>query len=127
MRDGSLLSKEVYKYEFDTIGNWVRMTTSVAVVENGKIGFEPTGSHLSNHLLLPRCLDGEDAATTRSLFGAKCRSGSWQRLSGCQFRQCRPRRRFIAGADLISKAQRFAAAAFEFRFAPTVRFQRRIR
>ena len=40
--DGSLLSKEVYKYEFDSIGNWVKMTTSVAVVENGKIGFEPT-------------------------------------------------------------------------------------
>ena len=40
--DGSLLSKEVYKYEFDTIGNWVRMTTSVALVENGKIEFEPT-------------------------------------------------------------------------------------
>jgi len=40
--DGSLLSKEVYKYEFDTIGNWIKMTTSVAVVENGKIEFEPT-------------------------------------------------------------------------------------
>lgn len=40
--DGSLLSKEVYKYEFDNIGNWVKMTTSVAVVENGKIEFEPT-------------------------------------------------------------------------------------
>ncbi len=40
--DGSLLSKEVYKYEFDSIGNWVKMTTSIAVVENQKIGFEPT-------------------------------------------------------------------------------------
>ena len=40
--DGSLLSKEVYKYEFDTIGNWVKMTTSIAVVESGKIEFEPT-------------------------------------------------------------------------------------
>ena len=40
--DGSLLSKEVYKYEFDAMGNWVKMTTSVAVVENGKIEFEPT-------------------------------------------------------------------------------------
>lgn len=40
--DGSLLSKEVYKYDFDTIGNWIKMTTSVAVVENGKIEFEPT-------------------------------------------------------------------------------------
>lgn len=40
--DGSLLSKEVYKYEFDAMGNWIRMVTSVAVVENGKIEFEPT-------------------------------------------------------------------------------------
>jgi TonB family protein len=40
--DGSLVSKEVYKYDFDTIGNWVKMTTSVAVVENGRLGFEPT-------------------------------------------------------------------------------------
>ena len=40
--DGSLISKEVYKYEFDSVGNWIKMTTSVAVVENGKIGFEPT-------------------------------------------------------------------------------------
>src|SRR5690349_19845164 len=34
--DGSLLSKETYKYEFDSIGNWVKMTTSVAGVENQK-------------------------------------------------------------------------------------------
>ncbi len=40
--DGSLLSKEVYKYEYDSVGNWVKMTTSVAVVENGRLGFEPT-------------------------------------------------------------------------------------
>lgn len=38
--DGSLVSKEVYKYDYDSVGNWVKMTTSVAVVENGKIGFE---------------------------------------------------------------------------------------
>ena len=40
--DGSLLSKETYKYEFDSVGNWVRMTTAVAVVESGKVEFEPT-------------------------------------------------------------------------------------
>ena len=40
--DGSLVSKEVYKYDADSLGNWVKMTTSVAVVENGKIAFEPT-------------------------------------------------------------------------------------
>lgn len=40
--DGSLLSKEVYKYEFDFAGNWNKMTTSVAVIESGKMSFEPT-------------------------------------------------------------------------------------
>ena len=40
--DGSLLSKEVYKYEFDFAGNWNKMTTSVAVVDSGKMTFEPT-------------------------------------------------------------------------------------
>ena len=39
--DGSLVSKEVYKYEFDSVGNWVKMTTAIAVVENAKISFEP--------------------------------------------------------------------------------------
>ena len=41
-RDGSLLSREVYKYDYDSVGNWTRMTTSVAVVEGGKVTFEPT-------------------------------------------------------------------------------------
>jgi TonB family protein len=40
--DGSLLGKEVYQYEFDFAGNWNRMTTSVAVIEGGKLTFEPT-------------------------------------------------------------------------------------
>ncbi len=40
--DGSILSKEAYSYEFDPIGNWTRMNTSVAVYENGKVTFEPT-------------------------------------------------------------------------------------
>ena len=40
--DGSLLSKEVYKYEFDFAGNWNKMTTAVAVIEGGKMSFEPT-------------------------------------------------------------------------------------
>lgn len=39
--DGSLVSKEVYKYEFDFAGNWNRMTTSVAVIEGGRVAFEP--------------------------------------------------------------------------------------
>jgi len=40
--DGSLLSKETYKYEFDFAGNWNKMTTAVAVIEGGKMSFEPT-------------------------------------------------------------------------------------
>jgi TonB family protein len=40
--DGSLVSKETYKYEYDSFGNWIKMTTSVAVVGNSKIEFEPT-------------------------------------------------------------------------------------
>lgn len=40
--DGTLISKEVYKYDYDSVGNWVKMTTSIAVVENGRLGFEPT-------------------------------------------------------------------------------------
>ena len=40
--DGSLVSKEVYKYEFDFAGNWTKMTTSVAVIDGGKMSFEPS-------------------------------------------------------------------------------------
>jgi TonB family protein len=40
--DGTLLSKEVYKYEFDFAGNWNKMTTSVAVVDSRGVTFEPT-------------------------------------------------------------------------------------
>jgi TonB family protein len=41
--DGLMLSKEIYQYEFDQLGNWTKMSTSVAVFENGEISFEPTG------------------------------------------------------------------------------------
>ena len=40
--DGSLLSKEIYKYEFDFLGNWNKMTTSVAVVDGRGVTFEPS-------------------------------------------------------------------------------------
>ena len=40
--DGSLLSKETYKYEFDFAGNWNKMTTAVAVIEGGRMSFEPS-------------------------------------------------------------------------------------
>ena len=40
--DGTLMSKETYKYEYDFAGNWNKMTTSVAVIEGGRLTFEPT-------------------------------------------------------------------------------------
>jgi TonB family protein len=40
--DGSLLSKELYKYEFDFAGNWNKMITSVGVIDAGRVSFEPT-------------------------------------------------------------------------------------
>ncbi|HEV2708043.1 MAG TPA: TonB family protein [Pyrinomonadaceae bacterium] len=40
--DGTLLTKEVYSYEFDQMGNWTKMVTAVAVIEGGKMTFEPT-------------------------------------------------------------------------------------
>jgi TonB family protein len=41
--DGSLVSRETYKYEFDFAGNWNKMTASVAVVDGGgKFTFEPS-------------------------------------------------------------------------------------
>ena len=39
---GSLLSKEVYKYDYDSVGNWTKMTTAVAMIEAGTVTFEPT-------------------------------------------------------------------------------------
>ncbi|HEY8226591.1 MAG TPA: TonB family protein [Pyrinomonadaceae bacterium] len=40
--DGTLLSRETYKYEFDFAGNWNKMTTSVAVIDGGRVTFEPS-------------------------------------------------------------------------------------
>lgn len=40
--DGSLIGKENYKYEFDFAGNWNKMTTLVAVIDSGRLSFEPT-------------------------------------------------------------------------------------
>ncbi|HEX8174195.1 MAG TPA: nuclear transport factor 2 family protein [Pyrinomonadaceae bacterium] len=34
--DNSILGKETYKYEFDSVGNWTKMTTSRVVSESGK-------------------------------------------------------------------------------------------
>ena len=40
--DGSVLSQEKYTYELDEFGNWKKMTTAVAIYENGAISYEPT-------------------------------------------------------------------------------------
>jgi TonB family protein len=40
--DGSVLSQEKYTYELDEFGNWKKMTTTVAIYENGSISYEPT-------------------------------------------------------------------------------------
>ncbi|HCX30631.1 MAG TPA: hypothetical protein DHU55_12820 [Blastocatellia bacterium] len=39
--DGSILNKEKYDYQFDEFGNWKKMTASIAVYENGNVGYEP--------------------------------------------------------------------------------------
>lgn len=39
---GALLLKEHYEYQFDELGNWIKMTTSIDVFEDGKLSFEPT-------------------------------------------------------------------------------------
>ncbi|HEV8366376.1 MAG TPA: tetratricopeptide repeat protein [Pyrinomonadaceae bacterium] len=43
MRDerGAVVSRESYSYEFDTVGNWIKMTTSLILFENGKVKREP--------------------------------------------------------------------------------------
>jgi len=38
---GSLVSQEVHTYEFDSMGNWIVMRTSAAVIEDGKVSYEP--------------------------------------------------------------------------------------
>lgn len=44
MRDAnnSILSKESYKYEFDEVGNWTKMTTYAVGFETGKTASQPT-------------------------------------------------------------------------------------
>jgi hypothetical protein len=38
---GAILSREAYDYEFDKLGNWTKMTTSLVVFENGELKREP--------------------------------------------------------------------------------------
>lgn len=39
--DGSIISREVYSYEKDGVGNWIKMTTSLVLFEDGKLRYEP--------------------------------------------------------------------------------------
>ncbi|MFN2510337.1 MAG: energy transducer TonB [Pyrinomonadaceae bacterium] len=38
---GAILSREVYSYEFDAVGNWKKMVTSLVIYEGGKLSYEP--------------------------------------------------------------------------------------
>ena len=38
---GSIVSREAYTYEFDKVGNWTKMLTSLVVFENGELKREP--------------------------------------------------------------------------------------
>ena len=40
-KTGKVLSREVYSYDFDEVGNWVKMVTSTAFSEGGKSTLEP--------------------------------------------------------------------------------------
>ena len=39
---GAIFSREAYSYEFDKLGNWTKMVTSLVVFENGELKREPT-------------------------------------------------------------------------------------
>jgi TonB family protein len=43
-KTGKVLSREVYTYEFDEVGNWVKMVTSTGVFEGGKSTQEPVAA-----------------------------------------------------------------------------------
>jgi TPR repeat len=38
---GAIINREAYSYEFDKVGNWTKMTTSLVVFENGELKREP--------------------------------------------------------------------------------------
>ena len=41
---GAIVTRESYSYEFDNVGNWTKMTTSLVLFENGQIKREPIES-----------------------------------------------------------------------------------
>ena len=40
-RQNSIVSREVYTYEFDAVGNWTKMSTFLVVFEAGRLSYEP--------------------------------------------------------------------------------------
>ena len=40
-KDGTIISREVYAYEMDGVGNWTKMTTSLVLFEDGALRYEP--------------------------------------------------------------------------------------
>lgn len=38
---GAIVSREAYSYEFDSVGNWTKMVTSLVLFENGRLKREP--------------------------------------------------------------------------------------
>lgn len=38
---GAIVSREVYSYEFDVVGNWKKMVTSLVIYEGGRLSHEP--------------------------------------------------------------------------------------
>jgi TonB family protein len=86
---GQLLSKETYTYEFDQFGNWTKMTTSVAVIENGKLSFEPTevtyrtiSYYLDEATLAKMSQPAAPAATTTTPANTTANTGAAGNTSG---------------------------------------------
>ncbi|HEY0003632.1 MAG TPA: nuclear transport factor 2 family protein [Pyrinomonadaceae bacterium] len=46
--NNSILSKEIYKYDYDAVGNWTRMMTSRVVYEGGRLSQQPVEATYRN-------------------------------------------------------------------------------
>ena len=51
---GAIVTREAYSYEFDNVGNWTKMTTSLVLFENGQVKREPIESTYRKLPLLRR-------------------------------------------------------------------------
>lgn len=70
---GLILSRSVYAYEFDPVGNWVKMTTSVVVGEPGRERLEPVEVTYRTITYYPEAGAGLPAAEGRRAVGAQHR------------------------------------------------------